>query len=93
MGSYIDVININVGFEIENCIFLNMCTVVLSLSFSPCDAICHQQQSIPFDTGQYSNSARLFVSRIQYTFSSQLCARDVDELQANTENLCHILSE
>lgn len=31
MGSYVDVINISVGFEIENCIFLNMYTIIVGL--------------------------------------------------------------
>lgn len=48
MGSYVDVININVGFEIENCIFLGMYTIIVGLKqtnkqcFSTCDALSHQ---------------------------------------------------
>lgn len=36
MGSYLNVTNIHVDFEGENCIFLNMCTVIVRLKKKKC---------------------------------------------------------
>lgn len=76
MGSSLNVTNIHVDFEGENCIFLNMCTVIVRLKkkkVSPREVLSPiSRKAVLFDTSQYYNSERFFMSRIKYIFSNRV---------------------
>ena len=82
MGSYVNVINTTAEFETGKCIFLNTCTVILRLKkkknkknkVSPHVILSPiSSKAVPFDTGQYSNSARFFFVSKVHIFQSVVC--------------------